>query len=313
MVNIARADDFIGNPSDLTVNSTLTHEAHKAFDNKLLEIFRDRMVGIGDLKSHGLVERFDFGTVLAYYQRIGDTTAASISMDGLAKGQDDSLTYDMVGVPIPVITKDWTLPARQLASSRLSGHPLDTTQMAMSARIVMDYIENMLFNGVPNFVVDNSRIYGYTTHPDRKTVTLSGTGWGSAAGRDILGDTKNMIELLNGDNIYGPLTMYVAKDIWVELQMDYSANKGDKTFKQRIEDFADIQEVKVADSLNDGNVILVKLSSEVVSLYVCRDIINMQWSADDPLSTNFKVMGAMAPCIKSTKIRQCGVCHAIPS
>ena len=161
-------------------------------------------------------------------------------------------------------TKDWSLNRRQLEASRTRGEPLSTSQIAIATRIVADSLEDALFNGVTNLVVDGRQIYGYTNHPGRNTVSLSGSGWATVAGRDIIGDTKNMLQAAYDDNRFGPFTMYVAKDIWAEIQMDYSTEKGDATFMERILAFSDISSVKAGDSLPEGNVVLVQMTEDVV-------------------------------------------------
>lgn len=293
----------------LVVNATLRHEEHLRYDDRLLMIARQRLNGIADLQRMGLVVPLGgIGVMLSIYERAGDMTAAAVNMDGVTMSQKDRLTFDEVGVPIPIFHKDWSLNKRQLEASRTRGEPLSVSQVGIATRIVADSLEDCLFNGVPNFIVDGKQIYGYTNHPNRNTVTLAGSGWGTATGRDIIGDMKNMLDAAYADNKFGPFCLYVAKDIWADIQMDYSTEKGDKTFKERIEAFADISEVKAGDSLAAGNVVLVQLTEDVVDLAVAQDVVNLEWS-NNPMQTLFKVYGAMAPRVKADKNGSCGIVH----
>ena len=293
----------------ITNSSTLRHEEYLRYDKKLVDIARQRLNGIADLQRAGLVVNLgSLGVMLSMYERVGDMTKASINMEGMTAGDNDRVTFDTVGVPIPIFSKDWSINKRQLEASRTRGESLSTTQLAIATRLVSDSLEDCLFNGISNLVVDGRKVFGYTTHPDRNTVTLSGKGWSVATGRDIIGDTKNMLDSAYQANFFGQFTMYVAKDIWAEIQLDYSNTKGDKTYKERIEAFADIKEVKPADSLPAGNVVLVQLTEDVVDLAVAQDIVNIEWT-NNPMQSLFKVYCAMAPRIKSDKNGACGVVH----
>ena len=291
----------------LTTNSTLRHEEWERYDAKLLQIARQRLNGIADLQSNGLT--FDvggLGVMLSLYERVGDMTAAEINMDGMTDAQKDRVTFDQVGVPIPIFHKDWTLNKRQLLASRTRGEGLDVTQMAIATRLVMDSLEDCLFNGISNFTVDGKDIYGYRTHPNRNTEDL--TDWTNAAARKIVEDVKKMLDKAYADNMFGPFTIYVSKNIWAEIQLDYNDQKGDRTYKERIEAFADISMVKPGDSMPADQVVMVQLTDDVVDLAVGQDIVNVEWQTH-PMQSQFKVYGAMAPRVKADKDGHSGIVH----
>ena len=292
----------------LLVHSTLRHEEYVKYDERLVAIARERLTGIGDLQSAGLVVDYGFGTEVAMYERVGDTTAAEVNMDGRTDASNDRVTYDEIGVPLPIIQKRWSLGKRQIESSRMRGAPLPTDIMEASVRAVSDTIEGMLFNGLSGFTFDGKSIYGYTTHPDRNTITLSGA-WTGASVATIQADTVAMLKAAYADNMFGPFTMYVAKDIWANIQRDYSDEKGDRTHLERILAYSDIAAVRPGDMLASGNVVLVQLSSNCVDLAVAQDMRNVQWE-EHPMSTDFMIYAAMAPRIKSDKEGRCGVIHA---
>ena len=312
------SNNAMNNGADITGafnanNSTLRHEEWKRYDDRLQMVARERLGGIDDLRMAGLVVPLGgLGTTLSLYERVNDMTAAEMDMEAANPAQNDRVTFDEVGVPIPIIHKDWQLNIRQIEASRTRGEPLPTTHMTIATRQVRNSIENMLFNGAANIRVGNAPIYGYTTFPQRNTTTLSGTGWATATGRDVIGDTKAMLDSMYEDNRFGPFTMYVAKDLWAALQLDYSTEKSSKTFLNRIEDFRDISMVKPGDFLADGNIVLVQLQEDVVDLAVGQDIVNIQWMTN-PMITQYKVFGACAPRIKADRNGSCGIVHASPA
>jgi len=289
-------------------NSTLRHEEWKMYDAELLKIARQRLTVTQDLRSRGLTKNLGgIGTILSMWERSGDFKEATVSLDGKTQALGDRVTFDQVGVPIPVIHEDWEIGARHLEASRTRGEAIDTTQMGIATRRVADKIEEMVLNGVPNLVVAGQRIYGYTSHPDRNTGTI-GTGWNTANGAQVIANVKDMLQQAYDKNYYGPFVLYVSKDIWANIQTDYSGAKGDNTIKDRIEQFVDISEVRPGDSLDAGNVVMVQLTSDVVDLAIGQDIRNIQWQSE-PMSTHFKVFSVLAPRVKSEKDGRCGIVH----
>ena len=313
MPNIIMPDSVEGlelaSKLDIRTNATLRKDEWKKIDDNLLVIARQRLTAVQDLISAGLtVDLGGLGVTISEYERSGDLINAEVSMDGITRVTKDRPTFDLVGVPVPIVSRDFSYNLRQLEASRSRGQSLDTTTSDMAQRKVMDALESMVYVGFPGLVVDSKQIYGYTTHPQRNTVTLAGTGWAVESGRDIIGDTQNMLAAMNAVNRYGPFTMYVSKDYWVPLQGDYSAAKGDKTFKQRIEDFADIVAVKAGNALPANTVILVQLTSENVDLAIGKDITNLEWEPQ-PMLSNFKTFAAMAIRIKADKNNTTGIVH----
>ena len=312
MTEVTTQEQFTAN-NNLVTNSTLRKDDHKKMSDKLVQISKEKLNGVQDLIDRGLsVDLGDFGITLFEFEKIGDMTDAEVAMEASTDGQNDRQTFELASVPIPVIFKNFKIGARQLLASKNSGKPLDITQLAAATRNVYDKLEDMLFNGLPSLVVSGSQVYGYTNHPDRNTVTLAGTGWGTSTGRDIIGDTKNMIQAMYDAYRDGPFVMYVAKNVWAELQLDYSNTKGEKSFKTRIEEFAEIEVVKSSGKLADDTVILVQMTDDVVQLAVAKDIDYKQYS-DDGFTTWFKAYMAVAPVLKSDKNGSSGIVVGNPA
>ena len=295
--------------TDMIANAnTLRHDEWAEWDLALVDVARERLNGIADLRAQGLVTNLrGLGTTMSFYERTGDMLAAEVSLDGITKSNADRLTFDQVGVPVPLFHKDFSIGIRLLEASRTRGESLSTTQVRVATRLVADGLESALFNGIPGFNVDGSQVYGYTTHPSRNTVTLAGSGWTTAAGRDVTGDVGKMLDAAYGDNYFGPFYLYVAKNVWAAIQQDYSAEKAG-TFKNRIEAFPDIMMVRAGDWLPAGNVVLVQMTSDVVDLAIGQDIVAIEHMYNG-METVFKVFAAMAPRVKSDRNGSSGVVH----
>lgn len=316
---VSNPTDFFANSSaplgadgQPIINATLRHEEHLRYDQALLEVARQRLNGIADLRMNGLVENLmGLGTMLSLYERMGDVTKAVVDMEGATMSQKDRLIFDEVGVPVPIIHKDWDLNRRQLEASRKRGEPLSTAGVRLATRIVADELETMLFRGVPNFQYDGREIYGYTNHPDRNTVALKEKGWAEEKA-DIIGDVVNLLKAAYADNRFGPFCLYVPKDYWAVIQTDYSDEKGDRTFYERILAFNDIMAVKAGDYLPAKQVVLVQMTRDSIDLAVGADIMNIEWNVH-PMVSNFKVYCSMVPRIKVDKNGSCGIVHGTPA
>ena len=288
-------------------NATLRHEEWERYSDRLVQVARDRLNGVMDLRNLGLVEDLGgIGTTLSFYERSGDFTAASISVEGSVVSERDRLTFDEVGIPVPIIRKDWTIGMRQLEASRTRGMPLSTDTMAVAARIVMDALEDMLFNGNAAIDLSGNKIYGYTTLPARETVTFA-KAWTDAAAT-IIKDVENMLAKAYANNMFGPFYVYVAKNLWATIQQDYSTEKSEATYYERIRSFVDIMEVKPGDKLADNNVVLVQMTSDVVDLAVGTDMRNEEWG-NEPMVLNYATYTIAAPRVKSDKDGRCGIVH----
>lgn len=292
---------------ELMVHSTLRHEEYLRYDERLTQLARERLTLADDLRSAGLVVPLGFGTTMSAWERIGDVIEAEVNMDGRTEASKDRVTFDEDSVPIPVISRRWGLAARQIEASRTRGEPLPMSIMEASTRAVMDTIESMIAKGLPNFSFQGKQVYGYTNFPARNTLSLAGS-W-ATSGSTIKADTIKMLQAAYNDNFFGPFTMYVAKDIWANIQDDYSSEKGDRTHMERITAFSDISRVRPADMLPAGNVVLVQLTSDVIDIAVSQDIVNIQWEVM-PMSTEYMIYAAMATRLKSDKDGRCGIVHA---
>jgi hypothetical protein len=306
-----------GNGAPMLVNGalvanaarTLRHEEHIRYDAALLNVATRRRSALSHLQAAGLVRNLGgIGVLVSGYERAGELTGASVSMDARAQGDKDRLTFDTVGVPIPVFHKEWDLNARSLAASRTNGSSLDTSMIEIAGRTVLEEMESHVFNGVPKLQSDGHKLYGYATHPDRNTYAL-GADWSADTGAGIVDDALAMVNIQIADLFRGPYVLYVGTDYATNLEKDYSAAKGDNTIKQRLEAISQISRVEIADFMDPAAVILVQMTSDVVDLAVAVDLQNIQW-AIQPMNTEYMTYAMMAIRVKSEKNGRSGICHA---
>lgn len=294
----------------MRTNGTLSHEDYIKWDTKMVDVARTRLTFVQDLIDNGLANfDFDLGDIVSKYEKLSDMEEANVDMDAATGAQKDRLVFTESGVPIPIFHKGFTLNERQIiASRRKPGGNLPSTQIVTATRLVADKLENMVPNGVTGLVLDNTQIYGYTTHPNRNTHSIA-HAWGSSSSADPEQDVLDMLAKAYADNFFGPFNLYVSKDNWGFIQKSRSASS-DITFKKIFENMSDITAVRPGDKLADGELVLVQMSEDVVDLAVAQDIVNFEEPLTSAMQHDFTVMAAMAVRVKSDSAGKCGVVHA---
>jgi uncharacterized linocin/CFP29 family protein len=290
---------------------TLRKEEWEHFDNALVEEGKIRLVGVADLISRGLVIPVSnaLGKTMFSYEKMTDMGAATTSLDGLARSDNDRLEFELSQLPLPITHKDFFINLRQLASSRAGGESLDTTHVRVAGRVVAEQLENMLFNGGKTF--GGAPIYGYTTHPNRNTSGFGSNGdWGqlNKTGENILTDVQTMLTALKADRFYGPYVIYVPGDADVKLSGDFKANS-DKTIRQRLLEVEGIADIRTADQLATSNVVMAQMTQDVVAWVQGEDLQTIQWDEYGGFQVNFKAFAIGVPLVRADIQNRSGVYH----
>lgn len=293
------------NVNALRTNALLRKDEWIEIDREVVAIARARLTGVADLQALGLTHSLGgLGTLISQYEAASDMTPANVDMAGVTRGEEDDQEFDLRSVPIPIVHKDFRINIRRLEASRRLGDSIDTTQAATASRRVSDGLESMLFKGV-GISIQGGTIYGYTTHPDRNTGTAVGA-WSTIG--NIYPTVLDMVRKAHEDHMYGPYYLYVASDVWPDLLAVHDDGSG-QTALDRVKRIPSLREVKTADELPDGNLILIQMTKDVVDLAVAQDITPIEWQTEGGMVSNFKIMSAMAPRLKSDYDGRCGIVH----
>lgn len=298
------------NVNSLRTLGTLQKDEWKLLDDTVIQISRQRLRLVKDLMSRGLTMNLPnaLGHTRVEWERVSDLGAAEIDMSGLTQTPNDRVIYDLVGVPVPIIHKDFQINIRALEASRNRGIPLDTTQVAVATRKVAEAAESLVLSGGFSAGTTNGVIYGYTNFPDRNTGSTT-ADWDAATGAQIIADVLAMINKAQADGFYGPYVLYVAGPSYVHLGDDYKA-ASDKSIISRILEIPDISAVMPSDNITDnGVVLLVQMTSETVDLIIGMQPTVVHWESQGGMVHNFKVMAIMVPRLKSDQGGRSGVVH----
>ena len=296
----------------LRTNETLLHEEWLTIDKVVIEAAQLRQVGVGDLRSRGLVHNVPNGlakTVLGY-QDMSDIDDAVASMDGITRGERDRPEYDLNYIPLPIIHKDFSFTAREIAESRNGGQPLDTTMASLASMKVTELVETWLFQGSNTFTYGGGTIYGYEDAPQRNTRTLAKDWVTTASAAEILVDVRNCKQDSIDDRHHGPWILYVPTAYETRMDDDYDvAGSSLLTIRERILKISGINDVKVSDQLTPGNVMLVQMTQDVVRLVEGLPLTTLQWDSEGGMKVNFKVMTIQVPQIRNDQQLRSGLIH----
>lgn len=314
-----------GDPKQLTnyvvhpinVNATLRRDEWKTLDEAIMDVSRQRLGGVDDLVSNGLVYNLGnaMGTTVLEWHDVSEALSAELTMDGITRGKNDQLTFQTNYLPIPILHVDYEINARMLEASRKLGNPLDTTLAERAARKVNEKLEDMLFTDTTYAFGtkddrDRNKIYSYTNFPDRNTVNLS-VHWNhsGATPAGILQDVLEMKQSSINAYHYGPWMLYIPTAYETVLDDDYDTQTPGTTIRERILKIAGIKGIKVVDRLTADNVLLVEMNTQTVRLVRGMGLQNVEWKQEGNFITKYKVMTIQVPQIRSDQNGKCGIVH----
>jgi hypothetical protein len=161
----------VPNSRGMWVNSVLRKDEWEQLDAQVIEEATLRLNGIAHLAQRGLTFSLgNIGIVSAEYNTVSEMTAASVNIRPESRTDRDQIDFGLAAVPVPVIEKAYSIDARTLTASRnVPGTSLDMANGRAASRVVAESLEGMLFNGRASIIHGGNTIYGYTTHPNRKT------------------------------------------------------------------------------------------------------------------------------------------------
>jgi uncharacterized linocin/CFP29 family protein len=303
------------NVNALRTHDTLRKDEWKLYDTALVQIARKNLVGVQDLLSRGLVMRLAnaLGVTRIEWETVTDMTGADINMSGISESQNDGLEFALTGIPVPIIYKDFNLNIRHLEASRKSGQPLDTMQVEVATRKVVEKVEELLFVGYSG-LGSNRPIYGYTTAPNRNTTTSTNShDWDTdSTGEEMVIDVLAMIDKMVADNMYGPYGIYVSTAAFTRMGGDFKANS-DKTIMQRLLEIPGIEFIKQSKDVPAKQQIMVQFSKDVVDMIDGIQPTLVEWDTHAGFVKHFKVICIMLPRVRNDADLQSGIVHSTGS
>lgn len=281
-------------------------------DEVMVKVATQRLKAVKDLNARGL--NFNVANGMAYplleHQLVGDISPASISMDGLRRGQTDRPEFDVGFLPLPLIHKDFFFSARQVLVSQNNGHQgIDTTSLELASEKVGEMVEQLALGVASSYSYGGGVVYGMTNYPSRMTQVLDNPTLGPWTPSDTLDDVLDMRQTAQNAKHFGPYILYCSSNWDKYLDNDYSAAKGDNTLRQRLKAISGIQDVVTLDYLANYDMVLLHLSSTVMRMVNGLGLTTVQWETQGGMEINYKVMCIMVPQLRADMNGNTGIVH----
>ena len=292
--------------AQLHTHATLLPEQWKDLDTTLLTLADQYMGGVLDLTSRGLTYTIpSLGIAAAQYNSVGRMDAAVRDMRASAMGQQQRLAINPHLVPLPFCYADYEFDITELEGSQRLGLGLDTAHATEAMRSVTESFEDILFNGTTVGARSGNVVYGYRTHPQRKTGT--GTTWSTPA--NIYTTVLAMFTDMIARRRLGPYALYLNSIQWGEMHAEKGVDVNWNILRWIQESFPTIVSIKPSYAMPDGEAVLAELTSRTVDLAVKMAPTNIPWEAMGGLSQHVRVIGSMTPRIKVDEESLVGVVH----
>lgn len=292
-------------------NAALRHEEWKILDEAIVAAAKPRLRVVADLRAAGLTYNIPdgMGKTVLMTENVSDISAADISMDPARETAGDRPDYDLANLPLPVIHKDFFFNARQIATSRNLGAPIDVTTAQLAARRVAEEAEKLALGTTGSFAYGGGTIYGLTNFPSRLTKVLTdptSSGW---TPKDTVTEVLAMKQQSMDAFHYGPWVLYTSPSWDQFLDEDYSTLKGDNTLRERLKKIENIRDIRTADYLTGYQMVLVQQTSDVVREVIGMDITTVQWESMGGMRLHFKVMAILVPQLRADHNGNTGIVH----
>ena len=296
----------------LVVNSTLRKDEWEELDLRIVMASVPPLVIVNYLVNRGLTRPLGgLGTLVAQYNQVSEMTAATANMRGHSGVEKDLIDTDLVGVPVPIIFKEYEIDQRLLLASRRMGDGLDVSNGAAAARVVAEKIEDLLINGDSAINLNGATIYGLTNHPNLNSGTAASYGggdWGTIT--NVTPTISGMITAAQTDGYYGPYAVWAAPTQFNQAALNFFTDGSGDTARDRVLRMANVESFEQSPQLADGEALLVTLSPEVVEIATVPGyfpVTNVEWTSGDAMLNGYKVLAAMTPMVKSDYSGKSGV------
>lgn len=280
-------------------------------DQRLVEIAKPRLQFINSMRSAGLVVNFPeaYSHSVYQYERVSDIDDATISMSPKTRGTNDRTTVDLVSVPLPIIHKEFSLEAREIAIARKTGQRLPTHLLDLNGRKVAEAAERLALGTLPVYTYGGGSVHGITNFPGRNTgafLNPTVAGWTPIM---LYNSVINMIKAAHDDNQFGPYDLYYSTGLMTAMLRQFTDQYAGGSLLDNISRIPFINNVQMLDYLTGNQLVLVQRDQMTASILMGMDMRVVQWNTDGGETINFRVMAMMIPLFRTDQNGQSGIVH----
>ncbi len=312
-VSVMNAEGILEARQVANTTATLRKDDWKILDDAIVKAAQPRLKAVADLRAAGLTFSIanGMGKTVLETETQSDMDPAIVSMDGMRESPNDRPVFELGSLPLPIIHKDFNYSLRQVMASRNGGSPLDTTTAELAARKVAESAEQMLLGihaTADQFAYGGGTIYGYTDFPSRLTRTITQPTGASTDGSNALQDVLAMRTQAQKAFHYGPYQLYVSPN-WDQFLDDDFKAASDKSIRQRLNEVDGIANVRTLDYLENYDMILIQMTTDVIREVIGMEITTVQWETKGGMQLNFKVMAILVPQLRADQNSRTGIVH----
>jgi hypothetical protein len=227
--------------------------------------------------------------------------------------------YDMEQMPLPVVHKDFSFSARQIAVARNSNSPIDASTAAAAAQRVAEEVEKLALGVSENYSFGGGRVYGLLNYPNRLTKVFTNP-WRSDNTRDpswtpglLHREILESRRALADRQHYGPFVIYVSSDFDEVLDDDYNGGtagiSSSITLRERLNKVDAITSIRTSEFLSKGSLVMLEMDQNTIQAITGLDVTTIQWQTEGGFEIHFKVLCMLLPRLKSDYYGNCGILH----
>jgi len=295
----------------LAANAFLNQEEWQTLDKAVYARGKQRLNAYQDLVSAGLTRPSTLASIYSKWRVASERIAADVTLDFRTRLTSDRTDKKTYGVPVPIISAEYSLGRRELMVSRAAGQQVETFEAEEASAAVIEKAEDILINGNTNIVVAGGSIPGYRTLAARDTGTAAAYGGGDFGTlTNIYPTFVGMMSALAANRFYGPFNCYIHNTQYHQMLEVYTDGSGE-TALARVEAIPAINSVKPNDLMGTaGELLMVEMNSNVVDLEIAMTLENRRWESPDGSAMFFVVMMSAVPRLKTDYAGHAGIAHA---
>jgi hypothetical protein len=230
-------------------------------------------------------------------------------MSPKSRGSNDRANVDIVNMPLPIIHKEFSFEAREIAISRNNGQPLSTVNLELGAGRVADAIESLVLGTWGTYQYGGGTLYGLTNHPNRSVGGFLNPTVGGWTPFMLYNSVIRMMQDALTANQFGPFDLYFSTGLMQYMLRMMTDQYGAGSLLKNLKEIPNIVNVEMLDFLTGNQLLLVQRNPATASVLIGMDMKLVQWVSDGGETENFRIMAMILPLIQTDISSQCGIIH----
>lgn len=287
------------------VNALLNREEWERLDAAIIARAKQKLNVWGDVLAAGLRTGGSLAEWYSSWRVASEVTAANVTMDFETQVDEDRVDKKTYGVPVPLISKAFSIGRRELLTARANGTDIEMVEAMAATDAVTEMAEKILVDGETSIVIQGSSISGLRTLSARHTASASGD-FGTLS--NVYSTFTALISSMAGYRYWGPFNVYMARVQYFEMLDYYTDGTGDRGL-DRVQALPQISKVDYNDLMTAGQFVAVQMTSDVLDIREAMPLQVMRWDHPSGQRAFFVVVYAAVPRLKTDYAGQAGIAH----